>query len=76
MICFRDRPLIFFNIHSGIHLFSQLSPMCPNIRFTTSSHVTQLTYVKVLIFFHTNASSEPKEGWGGIWGQVLIQDFL
>ena len=42
--------------------------MCPNICFTTSSHVTQLTYVKVLIFFHTNASSEPKEGWGGGYG--------
>ena len=55
-------PLIFFNIHIGIYLFSQLRPMCPNICFTTSSHVTQLTYVKVLIFFHTNASSEPKEG--------------
>ena len=52
-------PMIFLKIHIGTYLFSQLSPMCPNIRFTTSSHVTQLTYVKVLIFFHTNASSEP-----------------
>ena len=76
MICFRDRPLIFFNIHSGIHLFSQLSPMCPNIRFTTSSHVTQLTYVKVLIFFHTNASSEPKEGWGEGGGGLLFPYFF